>query len=180
MWRKVAPNEEALFLEKAILFTGNADLYGEYMVRAINEWPNGCEHNLSCTGMNRQAWIGHAAACIAINSPEYITRLAWWQLTQEQQDLANAKADTAIQIWENNYAKDKNWNRRIDSSPSPDFLDIRHLRENLSVIQRGQGQHGNVALGGGGSEETKANVWPIADRLGGTVQAHYRPCDRLF
>ena len=61
MWRKVKFGEETKYLEAAILFTGDADLYGAYMIHAINNWPFGCEHNLSCTGMNRQAWIGHAA-----------------------------------------------------------------------------------------------------------------------
>jgi len=36
---------EAHFLKAAIDFTGDAGLYGEYMIRAINEWPNGCTNN---------------------------------------------------------------------------------------------------------------------------------------
>jgi hypothetical protein len=70
------------------------------MLKAIDLWPVSCEHNLSCTGMNRQAWIGHAACCIATGCPEHITRLAWHTLTQKQQDEANAKADFAIKTWE--------------------------------------------------------------------------------
>jgi len=90
-------------LKQAIEFTGNPPLYGSFMMRVIKEWPISCEHNLTCKGMNRQAWIGHAAACIAIGCPEHITREAWAYLTQEQQDLANAEADKAIAQWELEY-----------------------------------------------------------------------------
>lgn len=180
MWRKVSFKEEKYFLDAAIVFTGDAELYGKYMIRAINEWPYGCEHNLSCTGMNRQAWIGHAATCIAIYCPEYITRLAWHQLTQKQQDDANEKADIAIKTWEDNYAKDKDWNRRIDSRPSSDFMDVRHIREDIPFFQCREGQYGDATLGSGGSEKKKKNVWPFVDRHGKSIQTNDGSCNRLF
>lgn len=103
MWRYTSETEKADYLQKAIEFTGNAQLYGSYMLKVLDQWPYACEHNLSNKAINRQAWIGHAACCLAINCPEDITRLAWHQLTQEQQDAANAQADMAIQIWEKNH-----------------------------------------------------------------------------
>ena len=180
MWRKLPPKEEAVYLEKAIFFMGDHLLYGKYMIRAINEWPNGCEHTLSCLGMNRQAYIGHAAACIAFGCPEYITRLAWHELTQQQQDLANEQADIAIKIWEENYAKDTNWNRRSDSRPSSDFMDVRHIREDLPIFQCGEGQHGNAASGGRRSKEKKKKVRSTHHRHGGPVQTNYGSCQSLF
>lgn len=90
--------EEALLL-KAIEFTGDAELYGNYMMKVADKWKYSCEHNLTCLEMNRRAWIGHAACCLAIDCPEHITRLAWHSLTQEQQDKANKKADEAIEYW---------------------------------------------------------------------------------
>lgn len=180
MWRKVPLKFEDRFLKESIKFTGDADLYGKYMIRAINEWPNGCEHNLTCVGMNRQAWIGHSAACIALTIPEYITRLAWHQLTEEQQDLANKQADIAIQIWEENYAKDKNWNRRSDSGPAQDFLDIRQIREGLLILQRREGQHSNAAFSSGRGPEKEKKIRAAADRLGGSIQTDYGSCEKLF
>ena len=103
MWGSKYGNERNLLLRKAIKFTGNAKLYGEYMMRVIKEWPITCEHNLSNRSINRQAFIGHCACCLAIGCPEDITRLAWHYLTQEQQDEANAMADEAILTWEQNY-----------------------------------------------------------------------------
>jgi len=100
MWRNVHGREREMFLKRAIEFTGNAELYGSYMMRIIDEWPLSCEHNLSCTEMNRQAWIGHAACCLATNCPEDITRLAWHYLDLAQQIEANAMADKAIAKWE--------------------------------------------------------------------------------
>jgi len=103
MWRVIHGAEAEEYLQKAITFTGNAELYGEWMMKVIDEWPKSCEHNLTCGGMNRQAWIGHAACCLAIGCPEEITRLAWHHLTEKQQDAANAKADAAILEWEKRY-----------------------------------------------------------------------------
>jgi hypothetical protein len=105
MWREVLKDEEEYYLTQAIEFTGNANLYGSWMLKVIEYWPFACEHNLTCTGMNRQAWIGHAAVSLAIDCPEYITRMAWWKLTEQQQIDANKKADEAIELWEQEYRK---------------------------------------------------------------------------
>jgi hypothetical protein len=102
MWKSIYGNDKDILLKKAIEFTGNAKLYGSYMVRVISEWPYSCEHNLTCSNMNRQAWIGHAACCLAIGCPEDITRIAWHHLSKNQQDAANLEADRAIKMWEDN------------------------------------------------------------------------------
>lgn len=107
MWRNVHGSERKKYLEKAIEFTGNARLYGEYMMKAIEQWPMSCEHNLTDQSMNKQAWVGHAACCIALGCPEDITREAWHYLTQEQQDEANAMADLAIAKWQESYLRGK-------------------------------------------------------------------------
>lgn len=106
MWRRIPESEGKKFLEEAIRFTGNAEEYGSWMMRVAMEWPIACEHNLTDTSQNRRAWIGHAACCMAIGCPEYITRSAWGYLTKKQQDEANAMADNAISWWERNQCKD--------------------------------------------------------------------------
>ena len=104
MWRRVHGKERARLLQEAIRFTGDATIYGSWMLKVIREWPVSCEHNLTDYDMNRRAWVGHAACCLAITCPEDITREAWGELTQEQQDRANARADEAIYAWERRYA----------------------------------------------------------------------------
>ena len=84
----------------AIEFTGDAELYGSYMLRVTQEWPNSCEHNLTDRSQNRRAWIGHAAVALAIQCPEDIVRSAWSRLSEKQQIDANAQADAAIRSWE--------------------------------------------------------------------------------
>jgi hypothetical protein len=96
-------NSDSSMLEKAINFTGNAEIYGSFMMRVIIEWPISCEQNLLMANINRQAWIGHAACCLAIGSPEATTRKAWWYLSKDQQNAANVKADNAINEWEKLY-----------------------------------------------------------------------------
>ena len=82
----------------AIAFTGNADLYGEWMRKVADEWKFSCEHNLTKSG-DKRPWIGHAAVARAIGCPEDIVREAWGYLTPEQQDAANQKASEAIEYW---------------------------------------------------------------------------------
>jgi hypothetical protein len=98
MWSAAKIDDASL--ARVIEFTGDAELYGSYMLRVIKEWPKSCEHNLTEKSMNRAAWLGHAAACMAIGAPEHVTRKAWGFLSQEQQDAANAKAYAAIMEWE--------------------------------------------------------------------------------
>ena len=100
MWRKETREYEDDVLSIAIEFTGDWDKYGEAMIRVINEWPVTCEHNLSDRSQNRRAWLGHSAVCLELGIPEYITRMAWHHLTEEQQIKANKKADLAIEKWE--------------------------------------------------------------------------------
>lgn len=103
MWRTIDKDEEEPMLLKAIEFTGNAELYGSFMLKVIENWPECTKVNLTNLGQNRKAWIGHAACCMAINCPENITRSAWWKLTDKQRLEANQKADEAIKLWESNY-----------------------------------------------------------------------------
>lgn len=103
MWRKVSKSEEDDLLKKAIEFTGNHKIYGHWMMEVVKKWKYACEQNLTDFGQNRKAWVGHAACQMAINCPEYITRMAWGYLSKEQQDLANGVADEAIRFWERSY-----------------------------------------------------------------------------
>lgn len=98
MWGEVSDRRRAL--ERAVVFTGNHRLYGKFMMRVTMEWPNSCLNALTDLSLNRKAWIGHAAAALAIRCPEDVTRQAWGLLTHEQQAMANRQADRAIQSWE--------------------------------------------------------------------------------
>ncbi|MCK5617087.1 hypothetical protein KAR91_85280 [Candidatus Pacearchaeota archaeon] len=102
MWGKVKGKKD--WLQRAIEFTGDHLLYGQWMIKVVNDWKYSCEHNLSDRSQNRQAWIGHAAVAYAIQCPEDIVRQAWGFLTEEQQRLANDQADSAILLWEKNNA----------------------------------------------------------------------------
>jgi hypothetical protein len=108
MWRSVYGAERKQLLEKAIAFTGDHLLYGSYMRRVIKEWPLACEQNLTDPNINRLAWLGQAACCMAISCPEDITREAWGRLTQKQQDDADAQAEQCIEEWELNFARKNN------------------------------------------------------------------------
>ena len=91
-------NHRGTWRDIVIAFTGNAELYGEWMRRVADEWPFSCEHNLTKSG-DKRPWIGHAAVARAIGCPEDIVREALGHLSTEQQDAANQKATEAIAYW---------------------------------------------------------------------------------
>lgn len=105
MWGFAEAQERRALLRTAVEFTGDAKLYGSWMRKVIKAWPVSCEHHLTDTGSNRRAYVGHAAACLAIKCPEDITRKAWGYLSQQQQDEANHQADLAIEEWERGYER---------------------------------------------------------------------------
>ena len=96
MWGSV--NHRKTWLLIAVEFTGNHELYGEWMRRVVDSWPISCEQALTKSG-DKRAWMGHAAVAMAIRCPEDIVREAWAHLTPEQQTLANQKATEAIEYW---------------------------------------------------------------------------------
>lgn len=98
MWGEVKNKKE--WLNKAIEFTGDHNLYGGWMLRVADEWKYSCEHNLTKKDINKKAWIGHAAVAMAIQCPEDIVREAWGYLSKYQQDMANMRAQEAIDYWE--------------------------------------------------------------------------------
>ena len=108
MWRATTKQEEAGMLKAAIEFVSDAELYGKYMLVAVDEWPIAMEHNLTADGVNKRAFVGQCACCIAINCPEHITRMAWRELTQDQRNAANEKADESIRHWLEKYVTEKN------------------------------------------------------------------------
>lgn len=105
MWGKVA--DRGAYLNWAISFTGNYQIYGAFMIIVTNEWRYSCENALTDRLLNRKAWIGHAACAMANNCPEDIVREAWKKLTNEQRILANGEAERAILHWETRYLQSK-------------------------------------------------------------------------
>ena len=96
MWGSTAHRQT--WLEIAKTFTGNHELYGEWMEKVVTDWKYSCEHNLSKPG-DKRPWIGHAAVALAIGCPEDIVREAWGKLSATQQNAANKKAEEAIEKW---------------------------------------------------------------------------------
>ena len=108
MWRKVSGKEREKLLQAAADLMKDSTAFKVAMIQAVEQWPYSCEQNLTASSINHKAWMGHAGCCIAINSPEEVTRLAWHTLTEDEQDKANAVADEAIEIWRSGY---ESWKR---------------------------------------------------------------------
>lgn len=113
MWRKLPEDEEKQMIENAIEFTGNHILYGAWMKVAINLWDRTMLNSMTNNSINKRAFLGHCACCLAFNCPEYVTRIAWHKLTEKQRNLADAVAQQTINTWIEEYEK-KNRKLRTD------------------------------------------------------------------
>ncbi len=100
MWGKASANDEPKMLQHAIEFTGDHEKYGDAMGAVIHAWPRTMLNSLTNTSINRRAFLGHCAVTFATGIPEYITRMAWKQLTNEQRELADAQAQKHINEYE--------------------------------------------------------------------------------
>ena len=68
------------------------------ILKVFKEWPNSCEHNLTNSSMNRIAWIGQAAACVARGLPSTY-RGGFAALSETKQSAANELALKHLNIW---------------------------------------------------------------------------------
>lgn len=66
--------------------------------RVLSEWPVSCEHFLSNDSINRIAWLGQAAMCIATGVPRWYCA-GFLLLTHYEQRIANATAGHALTTW---------------------------------------------------------------------------------
>lgn len=103
MWSPISGQDKKKAVADCTSFMEDTEQFGRWMIKVSKEWINSSEHNLTATNSNRRAWIGQAACCMGMRSPEDVTREAWYQLTEWQRKLANKKADIAIELWENDF-----------------------------------------------------------------------------
>lgn len=99
MWKIVGGKVKAANMKAAAELMRDPPAFISAMVRAFEEWPNSCLHNLTAEDTNRLAWLGHAGCFLATGSPEENTRCGWHTLSPAEQDAANAAAQTALDAW---------------------------------------------------------------------------------
>lgn len=102
LWKIVRGEERENNVRDAAELMRDTDAFREAMMSALTLWPKSCEYNLSADGVNKLAYLGHAGCCLGVGSPEENTRCAWHTLTQEEQDAADAAAETVLRVWEQN------------------------------------------------------------------------------
>jgi hypothetical protein len=115
LWRITKPDERERYIDASYRLMRNPKRFLEAMLRAVKEWPKSMEASMTTPSLNQRAWMGHAGCCIAVGSPEDLTRLGWHRLTPKQQDKANAAADEAIEFWQSH--------KRVEAMPERSLWD---------------------------------------------------------
>ena len=119
MWRKLNPKDEEKFIKFAVEFTGDHIKYGNAMKEVIKKWTKTMLNGLTNKSINKRAFLGHCAVSYKLNIPEYITRIAWKELTDKQRELADMVAQQTINQWEENYERE---NRRVHKGMGEQML----------------------------------------------------------
>lgn len=76
----------------------NKELFEDILKKVIEEWKHSCEHYLTNKSMNRLAWLGQAAVCYSSGVPSRYSG-AWFNLTEEEQNITNNVALKYLNIW---------------------------------------------------------------------------------
>jgi len=79
-------------------FLRDIPAFNAAMDRVLAEWPTSSEHYLSNEKMNRIAWLGQAAMCIAHGVPSIFCG-GFNQLTEQEQQDANIAALAYLNCW---------------------------------------------------------------------------------
>lgn len=99
MWRIVKGSQRKDYIAAAADLMRSPDDFREALLAVVEKWPISCEANLTSDSSNRIAWLGQAACCLAVNSPEEATRVAWHTMPVDDQIEANRIADEALQLF---------------------------------------------------------------------------------
>ena len=100
MWGNIKPTDQDLFIDRSADLMREPDSFKLACREVLAKWPNSSIHNLSARGMNRMAWLGHAACYLSHESVEFTTRLGWRCLDQDEQKEANKVANEIIEEFE--------------------------------------------------------------------------------
>lgn len=119
MWSRADKIKEPELLKQAIEFTGDHIKYGAAMREVIIAWPRTMLNSLTNQSINRRAFLGHCAVYFALKIPEYITRMAWGELTEKQRAAADKEAQQTINKFILEYAES---NKRLHSDMGTQML----------------------------------------------------------
>jgi len=100
MYNKVMKSKESYYIDLSIRLLSNRKEFLDTMILILEHWPISVNENLSNVSCNRRAWLGQSACNYRYSSPEYLTRLAWGQMSQVSRYHANKEADKIIRVYE--------------------------------------------------------------------------------
>jgi hypothetical protein len=94
-------------VKQSLIILNSIENCGQSFQRVILDWHYSSQVHLSNKSINRQAWIGQASCCLNHGSNEDETKIAWNQLSTEEQNRANQIADYYIRKFEIEVMKDE-------------------------------------------------------------------------
>jgi len=88
-------------VQKSVKLLSDQEEFRKYAEKVIKEWVYSCEQNLTDPSLNKIAYIGQSACCMANNTPAFVTRNAWSYIDETDQRKANETAREILREWRN-------------------------------------------------------------------------------
>jgi hypothetical protein len=98
MYQLSVENEEDL-VKKSINLLTDIKMFKTVSEKVINKWIVASKVNLTNPNCNQKAWIGQASCCFEYGVPEYLTRIAWGSMLDEQRLNADSIALDTIKLF---------------------------------------------------------------------------------
>jgi len=96
MYDYISDTNDDLLIKKAEDLLRNVGDFERIMKLILIHWPVSSQVNLTNVSCNRRSWLGQASCSYLHKVPEILTRIAWGNLSSEEQNRANEAAEKII------------------------------------------------------------------------------------
>lgn len=92
-------NHTAETIEASRSLLQSGERFASTITALVKAWPISSAVHLSNASINRRAWLGQSACYVNHGACVNCTKLGWRELSQSGQGIANAIAESAINLW---------------------------------------------------------------------------------
>jgi hypothetical protein len=114
-------------IEKSKNLLANINKFNDTIDLVFKNWKVSTAVNLSNKSINRKAWIGQASCLFLCKSNEKETKTAWFQLSDEQREMANKIAELKIKQFE------AIWNGKLSSISKLGNKDVMSMESQMKL-----------------------------------------------
>lgn len=114
-------------VKKSVKLLSDLNKFNDVIDLVFKEWKISTAINLSNKHINRKAWLGQASCLLNHKANEKETKIAWFELSEEQRIKANKIAEIKINQFE------KLWNGKLKSISKLGNKDVTSMEYQMKL-----------------------------------------------